>query len=160
MAASWSDGTLAEERSQISDKDPNPFRGQSGEVLPAHLERSFSGFLVRRDAIKFKVNSEKLLALITLLKDQLLIGKFVGPKPKSQAMKLWIQALNQDLRGNTLELCRNAGRGFFILRGECRDALNNALMMSPFKSKWATCLIQRWVPGFNPNNPSNLVFPT
>ena len=70
---------MVEERSQISGKDPNPFWGQNGEVLHAHLERSFSGFLVRRDAIKFKVNSEKLLARITMLKDLLLIGKFVAP---------------------------------------------------------------------------------
>ena len=84
----------------------------------------------------------------------------MGPKPNPQAMKLWIQALNHDLRGSTLELCRNAGRGFFILRGDCRDALNNALMMSPVKSKWGTCLLQSWVPSFNPHNPSNLVFPT
>ena len=32
--------------------------------------------------------------------------------------------------------------------------------MSPFKSKWGTCLIQSWVPDFNPHNPSNLDFPT
>ena len=78
---------MAEERSQISDKDPKiPFRGQSGEVLTAHLERSFSGFLVRRDAIKFQVNSEKLLACITMLKDQLLITLYslIGDFGKSQ----------------------------------------------------------------------------
>jgi hypothetical protein len=33
-------------------------------------------------------------------------------------------------------------------------------MMSPFKSKWGTCMIQSWVPAFNPDNPSNLAFPT
>ena len=49
---------------------------------------------------------------------------------------------------------------FFILSGDDRDALNNALLMLPFKSKWGTCLIQSWVPGFNLENPSNLAFPT
>lgn len=85
---------IAEEWNQIPDGEPNPFRGQCGEVLPARLERSFSGFLIRRDAIKFKVNADKLLACIVVLKDQLAIGKFVGPKPNPQAMKMWIQTLN------------------------------------------------------------------
>ena len=41
-----------------------------------------------------------------------------------------------------------------------KDASHNALMLSPFKSKWGTCIIQSWVPGFNPDNSSNLAFPT
>ena len=151
---------LAEAINQTNEGMPNPFRGQNGETLPPNTERCFSGFLVRSDAIKFRVNPEKLLARIAMLKDQLLIGKFVGPKPNPQAMKLWIQTLNNELRGSTVEFCRNVGKGFFIMSGDDKDALNNALMLSPFKSKWGTCLIQSWVPGFNPENPSNLAFPT
>ena len=137
---------LAEARYQTSRGDLNPFKGQSGEILPINLERSFSGFLVRKEAIKFKVNTEKLLARIEMLKDQLLIGKFVGPKPSPQAMKLWIQALNNEVRVNALSLCRNVGKGFFLLKGEDKDILNNALMVSPFRSKWGTCMLQSWVP--------------
>ena len=33
-------------------------------------------------------------------------------------------------------------------------------MLSPLKFKWGACLIQSWVPWFNPYNPSNLAFPT
>ena len=153
-------GALADANNQIEEGVLNPFKEQYGETLPPNLERSFSGFLVRNDALKVRVNSEKLLARIAMLKDQLLIGKFVGPKPNPQAMRMWIQTLNQELRGSTLEFCRNVGKGFFILSGDDRDALSNALMLSPFKSKWGTCLIQSWVPGFNPENPSNLAFPT
>ena len=72
---------MAEANNQIEGGDLNPFRGQNGEILHSNLERGFSGFLVRRAAIKVKVNSEKLLAHIAMLKYQLLIGKFVGPKP-------------------------------------------------------------------------------
>ena len=54
----------------------------------------------------------------------------------------------------------NVGKGYFFLKGEDADALNNALMLSPYKSKWGTCMIQSWVPGFNPDNPSNVAFPT
>lgn len=33
-------------------------------------------------------------------------------------------------------------------------------MLFPFKSHWGTCMLQSWVLGFNPDNPSNLAFPT
>ena len=52
----------------------------------------------------------------------------------------------------------------FCLRGynsiNTMARINHALMLSPYKSKWGTCMIQSWVPGFNPDNPSNLAFPT
>lgn len=85
---------LAEASQQIVQGDFNPFKGHNGENLPSNLERSFSGFLVRKDAIKLKVNTEMLFARIERLKDQLFFGKFVGPKPLLQAMRLWIQSLN------------------------------------------------------------------
>jgi hypothetical protein len=151
---------LAEANQRLEGEDPNPFKGHHGEVLPPNMDRSFSGFLIRKDALKFKVNTEKLLARIAELKDQLLICKFVGPKPPPHTMRLWIQALNQELRGNTLAFCRNVGKGYFILSGDNEDALTQALMLTPFRSKWGTCMIQSWVPGFNPDNPSNLAFPT
>lgn len=44
--------------------------------------------------------------------------------------------------------------------GDDKDALHIALIVSPFKSKWGTCMFQSWVLGFNPNNPGNLSFPT
>ena len=59
-----------------------------------------------------------------------------------------------------LSFCMNVGKGYFFLKGEDPDALNHALMLSPYKSKWGTCMIQSWVPGFDPDNPSNLAFPT
>ena len=141
-------------------RDLNPFKRHIGEILPTNLERSFSGFLVRKEAIKFTVNTNKLLARIDVLKDQLLIGKFVGPKPSPHAMKLWIQALNHEIGENALWLCRNVGKGFFLLNGENKDIVNKALMASPFRSKWGMCMLQSWIPGFNPDNPCNLAFPT
>ena len=133
---------LAEAKQQRARGDPNPFKRHSGEILPTDMERNSSGFLVRKEAIKFHVIMEKLLARIEVLKDQLLIGKFVGPKPSPHAMKQWIQDLNCELRGSTLLLCRNIGKGFFFLSGEDKDTLNNALMVSPFRSKWGTCMLQ------------------
>jgi hypothetical protein len=151
---------MAEVNTRIFKNDLNPFKAQVGEILPSNLERNFSGFLVRKDAISFKVNSEKLQTRIQLLKDQLLIGKFVGPKPQIQDMHKWLQTLNQELRGSSLSFCRNVGKGYFFLQSEDKDALHNALMLSPLKTKWGTCMLQSWIPGFNPDNPSNLAFPT
>lgn len=75
-----------------------------------------------------EVNLQKLIERIALLKDQLLITKFVGPKPLIQHMKLWIQALNKELRGNSLTLCRER---IFFLSGDDKDVLYNALMCHP-----------------------------
>ena len=151
---------MAEANNQISTDELNPFKEQIGEVLPPNLERNFSGFLMRKDAVKFKVDTQKLNARIAMLKEQLLIAKFVGTKPPIQEMNPWLQTVNQALRGETLIFCRNVGKGFFFLASEDSDALHNALMLSPFKSKWGTCMFQSWIPGFNPDNPRNLAFPT
>ena len=151
---------LVEASQQISERDLNPFKEQIGEILPSNLERNFSGFLIRKDAISFKVDSGKLQACIARLKEKLLIGKVVGPKPTPQIMRLWLQSLNQELKGCTLSFCMNVGKGYFFLEGNDQDALCNALMLSPYKTKWGTCMLQSWVPGFNPDNPSNLPFPT
>lgn len=107
---------LAKTSQQSSGGDLNSFKGQSDEILPSNLERNYSGFLVRKDAIKFKVNIEKLLARIALLKEQLLIGKFIKSKPPPQAMRLWIQTVNQELRGSALTFCRNVGERILPLK--------------------------------------------
>lgn len=78
-------------------KELNPFKKKIGEVFPSNMERKFNGFLVRKDAIPFKVDSKKLLARIAVLKDQLLIAKFVGSQPAPQAMRSWLASLNHDL---------------------------------------------------------------
>lgn len=65
----------------------NPFTKQTREILSSNRERSFNGFLLRKDVIKFKVNTQKLLAIIDVLKDQLLIAKFIGSKSSFQVMK-------------------------------------------------------------------------
>ena len=59
-----------------------------------------------------------------------------------------------------MSFSRNVGKGYFILSSEDEDALSNALMLTPFRSKSGTCMFQSWVPGFNPENPSNLALPT
>ena len=102
---------LAEANNQGARDELNPYKEQYGEILPPNMERNFCDFLVRKDAITFKVNLQKLSERIAMLKDQLLIAKFIGPKPAIQDLKLWIQDLNKELRGSSLTLCRNVGKG-------------------------------------------------
>ena len=126
---------LAQASDHVHEGHFHPFREQVGEVLSTNLERNFSGFLVRKDAITFEVDPMKVSAHIALLKDQLLIAKFVGPKPTLQDMDRWFQALNQRTSDNVLTFCMNVGKGYFFFKGEDADALNHALMLSPYKSK-------------------------
>lgn len=55
-------------------------------------------FRFQKDVFPFKVDSHKLLSRIALLKDQIMISKFVGPKPNSQALEMWLQTMNQELK--------------------------------------------------------------
>lgn len=106
------------------------------------------------------MDSNKLQARIAVLKNEVLIAKFLGSKPNPHALEMWLKALNLDLKRKPLAFCRNVGKGYFLLASKERDAIQNALMLSPFKSKWGTCMLQSWIPGFNPENPNNLAFPT
>lgn len=64
-----------------SEEDINMLEGHTCGILSSNVERNFSGFLVKKDIVTYKIGSQTLLALIALLKDQLLLAKFVGPKP-------------------------------------------------------------------------------
>lgn len=88
----------------------NRFRIQYGEMLPLNMERTFSRLMVRKEAVAFKVDSQKLLTLIALLREQLLITKFVGPKPNAQTLENWFQTLNHKLEGNPLYFWINVER--------------------------------------------------
>lgn len=52
------------------------------------------------------------------------------------------------------------GKGYLSCLAILSDMIHKMLMLSPFKFNWGTCMLQNWVPGFNPDNPSNLAFPT
>lgn len=140
------------EASQYTSEDAlNSFYAHFGEILRANIERNFSGFLVRKDAIPFKLNSQKSLAWMVFLKAQLVIAKFVGHKPSLQGLEAWLQDLNLELTGSCLLVCRNVEKGYLLLlESNEKDAIHNTIMLFPHKSKWGTCMLQSWVPGFNP----------
>lgn len=55
---------LAQRSQQKTEGKLNPFRAQPGEILPKDVERNYSGFLVRKNVISFKVDSVKLVNCI------------------------------------------------------------------------------------------------
>lgn len=108
----------------------------------------------------FKVDSQKLFAHITILQDQKVIAKFVDLGPNPQGLEMQLQAQNYELRGNNLSSCTDVGKGYFLLSSNESIVIHKALMLSPFKTKWGTCMLPSWAHGFDlDNNPSNLAFP-
>lgn len=60
---------MAKGSNQTMEKELNPFKEKHGEILPKDIERNFSGFLIRKIVVPFKIDSVKLIARIALLKD-------------------------------------------------------------------------------------------
>lgn len=112
------------------------------KYCPPNVRRNFSGFLVRKEAVIAKVDPQKLLLRIAILGEQLLIASLQGPKPNPINFEIQIQMLNKELKGNSLSFCKNVGKGFFLLNSTDHEMLRKALMLSLFKSKWGTCLLQ------------------
>ena len=57
---------MVEASQQIQGEDRNPFKGQCSEIRPINLERNFSGFMMRKGAIKFNDTMELLVVRIAL----------------------------------------------------------------------------------------------
>lgn len=108
--------SMVEGSRQVEEGRLNPFKEQLGETLPKDVERNYNNFFIRKNAILFKVDSEKLVNRIALLKDHILIARFMGTKPDQKALNSWFLDLNKKLREGSLTLSRNARKGFFFLK--------------------------------------------
>lgn len=122
---------MAESWHHTSKDGLNPFWAQTGEILPSTPERNVRGFLVRMDAISINVDSQKLLAWIKILQDQLVIAKLLGPKPNSRGLEMWIQTLNQELGGTNLTLCREVGKVYSFSCSNKRKPRSTRLSWCP-----------------------------
>ena len=96
----------------------------------------------------FKVDFQKLLIHIAILKVQLVITKFVGPNPNPHALVVWLPTLNHELGGNSIEFCRNVGKGYFVLTNNVINVVHNALMLS-HSVQSGHMHATSWVPRFN-----------
>lgn len=120
----------------------NAFKAPEG--VRSLLKENLVDFLWERIPLHLK-----LFAHIALLKEQLLIAKFVGPKPTPHALEAMVETLHQDLNGCHLIMCMNVGKGYFCHIGVGKETLHKALMLSPYKLKRGTCMLQSWIPWFN-----------
>lgn len=71
---------MTEASKQILRDEYNPFEEQIGEVIPSNMEFEWVLFS-EKGGHSFKIYLQNFLAHIALLRDQLLIAKFVVPKP-------------------------------------------------------------------------------
>lgn len=71
-----------------------------------------------------------------------MIGKFVGPKPNAQGMEMWIQNLNREVGGDSISFCTDVGKGYFFLVSKESMVIQKILMLSLYKSRWGTCMLQ------------------
>jgi hypothetical protein len=49
--------------------------------------------------------------------------------------------------------------GFFQIMSKDEASIGSLLMLNPHISKWETCIMQPWVSGFNPAQPTNALIP-
>ena len=56
-------------------------------------------FLVRKEVVPFRVDSQNLITHSALMKEKPFITKFVGYKLPAQELGFWLQTLNHELGG-------------------------------------------------------------
>lgn len=93
------------------------------------------------------------------LRQHVLLAYFVGGRPASYLLNQWMGALQRQM-GAWVAVGRNLGRGFIQLRVKDPDMLQKLLMLSLFKSRWGTCVMQKWMPNFDATNPKGMLMPT
>jgi len=57
-------------------------------------------------------------------------------------------------------LGRELGRGFFLILSKQQATIQKLLMLTPHRSRWGTCILQKWTSGFKAHKPSRLRIPT
>lgn len=137
----------------------HPIKVVEGEVLPDGFTRSYGGFLLNNIQKVITVDQVAVRKEEAYLQQHVFLAYFMGGRPVSYQLDQWIAAL-QRLIGGWTAVGRNLGRSFFQLRVKDPGMLQKLLMLSPFKSRWGTCVMQGWIPNFNATNPKGILVPT
>jgi hypothetical protein len=58
-----------------------------------------------------------------------------------------------------VKLGRTLGHGFFQVICKEEAASQRVLMQTPHLSRWGTCILQPWIPSFNPSKPIGMKMP-
>lgn len=137
----------------------HPTKAEDGELLPDGYSRSYVGFLFRTTCREIEVNQSVVKKEIDYLQRHVVLASFVGGRPSSAILSYWIEHLKRHI-GGWVAIGRNLGRGFFQLRLRDPGMLQKLLMLTPYRTRWGTCIMQNWVPNFDPSNSRGMLVPT
>ena len=129
-----------------------------GETLPIGIERSSAGFLIETGSRKVLLSKEKVQKEMDFFQKQVVIAYFVGGQISPQALRDWLGAVSKEVSG-TCQVGRDLGHGFFQVTSKDEATTQKILMFTPHLSKWGTCIMQPWVPGFNASRPTGTKMP-
>jgi hypothetical protein len=137
----------------------HPTRAVAGEVLPKGFSRSCTGFLLCNEVLKVKVNQDVVKLDTEHLQKHAVVAYFVGGKQSPVAINQWLTVLQRQV-GDWIGIGRELGHGFFQLLSKQPATTQKILMLTPHKSRWGTCILQTWTPGFVASKPTGLKVPT
>lgn len=83
----------------------------------------------------------------------------MGGKLSAEALAFWIKSI-QIAVGDWIGLGRDLERGFFQVLSKQPAVTQKLLMLTPHRTRWGTCILQTWTPGFNAAKPVGLRIPT
>jgi hypothetical protein len=89
---------------------------------------------------------------------RVIIAYFVGGRQSTQVINEWASVLATELK-DECRIGRDLGQGFFQVVTKQEAMTQKALMLTPHISKWGTCIMQPWIPDFNPTKPEGMKMP-
>lgn len=128
------------------------------EQLPNGVERSSVGFLIKTVTYRVTLDKEKVQKKMDFFQKKVIIAYFVGGRLPQQAMNDWIGVVAKEVEGECL-IGRDLGHGFFQVTTKEEAVTQKVLMLTPHLSKWGTCIMQPWIPGFNTSRPTGTKMP-
>jgi hypothetical protein len=82
-----------------------------------------------------------------------------GGKQPSHVVSQWLTTLQIEV-GAWIGLGKELGYDFFKMYTTSLVVTQKLLMLTLHRSKWGTCILQTWIPNFNPNRSTGLKVPT
>lgn len=144
---------------QSNEAGIHPTKATDGEQLPEGYTHSYGGFLLRQEPRIVRVDQRLVQREMEFLSRHVLMAFFVGGRPSQHTMPQWLETLQRQARGH-VGIGRNLGRGFFQLRAKDAGTAQKLLTLTPFKSRWGNCVMQKWIPNFDSANPRGMKIPT
>lgn len=141
---------------QKKNCEVDPIRSRPGENLSEGSYKNFAGFLVYIKIREFVIDENVVDDEINKLHSRMVIGYLVGRRPMALEFKAWLVALNTELQGGRTAFSHFEGKGFFSLEIDSKEIQRRVLMLALQSKQRRMCVLQPWVPLFNPDKPQDL----